>query len=185
MIGALRAFPSIVMWVTNNEGWGQYSARTMAQLAKNIDPSRLVNAASGWMDVGDAVSDVYDIHTYDEVPTTPVAHGDRALVLGEYGGVGLAVPGHLWFPDRDLKIYQVAKTKEDYLARYKRKFEEVIRQAREAGVSAAVYTQTTDVESELNGLLTYDREVAKFPAETFAEIARPFFEAKPRESATE
>ncbi|MFC4312470.1 glycoside hydrolase family 2 protein [Steroidobacter flavus] len=176
MIGALRAFPSIVMWVTNNEGWGQYDARTVAQLAKNMDPSRLVNAASGWMDVGDDSSDVFDIHTYEEVPTTPVAHGPRALVLGEYGGVGLAVPGHLWFPDRDLKIYQVAKTPEDYLARYKRKFEEVIRQAKEAGVSAAVYTQTTDVESELNGLLSYDREVEKFPAETFSTIAKPLFD---------
>ncbi|WP_198683616.1 glycoside hydrolase family 2 protein [Peristeroidobacter agariperforans] len=176
MIGALRAFPSIVMWVTNNEGWGQYGARTMATLAKNMDPSRLVNAASGWMDVGDASSEIFDIHTYEEVPTTPVAHGPRALVVGEYGGVGLAVRGHLWFPDRDLKIYQVAQTPEDYLARYKRKFEEIIRQAKEAGVSAAVYTQTTDVESELNGLLTYDREVEKFPAATFAEIARPLFD---------
>jgi beta-galactosidase/beta-glucuronidase len=176
MIGALRAFPSIVMWVTNNEGWGQYGARTVAQLAKNMDPSRLVNAASGWMDVGDASSDVFDIHTYEEVPNTPDAHGPRALVLGEYGGVGLAVPGHLWFPERDLKIYQVAKTPEEYLERYKRKFAEVIRQAKEAGVSAAVYTQTTDVESELNGLLSYDREVEKFPAKTFAEIAQPLFE---------
>lgn len=176
MIGALRAFPSIVMWVTNNEGWGQYDARTIAQLAKNMDPSRPVNAASGWMDVGDASSDVFDIHTYEEVPNTPVAHGSRALVLGEYGGVGLAVPGHLWFPERDLKIYQVAKTPEEYLERYKRKFEEVIRQAKEAGVSAAVYTQTTDVESELNGLLSYDRAVEKFPAATFAEIAQPLFE---------
>ena len=176
IIGALRAFPSIVMWVTNNEGWGQFGARTMGQLAKNIDPSRLVNAASGWMDVGDASSDVFDIHTYEEVPNTPVAHGPRALVLGEYGGVGLAVPGHLWFPERKLKIYQVAQNKEEYLSRYKRKFDEVIRQAKEAGVSAAVYTQTTDVEGELNGLLTYDREVAKFPAETFAEIAQPLFD---------
>ncbi len=176
MIGALRAFPSIVMWVTNNEGWGQYGARTMAQLAKNMDPSRLVNAASGWMDVGDASSDVFDLHTYEEVPNTPVAHGPRALVLGEYGGVGLAVPGHLWFPQRESKIYQVAQTPQEYLDRYKRKFEEVIRQAKHAGVSAAVYTQTTDVEGELNGLLSYDREVQKFPAETFATIVQPLFD---------
>jgi hypothetical protein len=142
-----------------------------------MDPSRLVNAASGWMDVGDASSDVFDIHTYEEVPNTPLAHGPRALVVGEYGGVGLAVQGHLWFPDRDLKIYQVAQTPQDYLDRYRRKFEEIVRQAKEAGVSAAVYTQTTDVESELNGLLTYDRAVEKFPAATFAEIARPLFDS--------
>jgi beta-galactosidase/beta-glucuronidase len=178
ILGALRAFPSIVMWVTNNEGWGQYGARTLAQLAKNIDPSRLVNAASGWLDVGDASSDVFDIHTYEEVPKTPIAHGGRALVLGEYGGVGLAVSGHLWFPERESKIYQVAQTPEEYLARYQRKFDEVVRQAKEAGVSAAVYTQTTDVEGELNGLLSYDREVEKLPAETFARIAEPLFNAQ-------
>lgn len=178
MIGALRAFPSIVMWVTNNEGWGQYDAKTVGQLAKNMDPSRLVNSATGWMDQGDATSDVYDIHTYGEVPETPTPHGPRALVLGEYGGVGLPIEGHLWFPQRESKIYQVAQTPDEYLARYKRKFDEVVRQARENGVSAAVYTETTDVEGELNGLLTYDRAVEKLPAATFAKMAEPLFKAK-------
>jgi hypothetical protein len=116
---------------------------------------------------------MYDIHTYEDVPQTPEPHGDRALVLGEYGGVGLLVPGHLWFPERTNKIYQTATDQADYLARYKRKFDEVVRQYREAGLSAAVYTQTSDVEGELNGLLTYDREVEKLPAATFAEMAGP------------
>lgn len=179
MVGALRAFPSIVMWVTNNEGWGQYNVKLIGQMTKNMDPSRLVNAASGWTDMGDATSDIYDIHTYDEVPVTPTAHGDRALVLGEYGGVGLPVRGHLWFPDRESKIYQVAQTPAEYRERYTRKFEEVVRQAKEEGVSAAVYTQTTDVEGEVNGLLTYDRAIEKLPAETFRKMAEPLFE--PRE----
>src|SRR3546814_9479081 len=91
------------MWVTNNEGWGQYDAKTVGSIAKNMDPSRLVNTASGWMDVPDSGSDVYDIHTYDEVPVAPSAHPDRPIVTGEYGGVGPPIQGHLWFTDRDAR----------------------------------------------------------------------------------
>ena len=173
IVGWLRAFPSIVTWVTNNEGWGQYDARTVATLVRNMDPSRPVNATSGWLDTAGDASSMYDIHTYQEVPQRPEPHGNRALVIGEYGGVGLTVPGHIWFPDRANKIYQTAGDTADYQARYKRKFDEVVRQAREAGLSASVYTQTTDVEGELNGLLTYDREVEKLPAATFADMAQP------------
>jgi beta-galactosidase/beta-glucuronidase len=173
IIGALRGFPSIVTWVTNNEGWGQYDAKTVASMVRAMDSSRPVDATSGWLDSAGDVSSMYDIHTYDELPRTPAPHGDRALVIGEFGGVGLAVPGHMWFPDRTNKIYQTATDKADYLARYKRKFDEVVRQYREAGVSASVYTQTTDVEGELNGMLTYDRDVEKLPAQSFADMAKP------------
>src|SRR3546814_14990361 len=86
MIGALRAFPSIVMWVTNNEGWGQYDVKTVGSTAKNMDPSRLVNNASGWFDVPGSGSDVYDIHTYDEVPVEPAPPADRPIVTGEFAG---------------------------------------------------------------------------------------------------
>jgi beta-galactosidase/beta-glucuronidase len=173
IIGALRGHPSIVTWVTNNEGWGQYDARTMATLVRSMDPSRPVDATSGWLDTAGDASSMYDIHTYEETPKVPEPHGGRALVIGEYGGVGLLVPGHIWFPERENRIYQTAKGKDEYLERYKRKFDEVVRQYREAGLSASVYTQTTDVEGELNGLLTYDREVEKLPAETFADMAAP------------
>ncbi|WNO53568.1 glycoside hydrolase family 2 TIM barrel-domain containing protein [Stakelama saccharophila] len=175
MIGALRNFPSIVMWVTNNEGWGQYDAKTVARLAKDMDPSRLVDATSGWMDVPGAESDVFDIHTYDPVPDAPTPHGDRPLVIGEYGGVGLPIKGHLWFTDRDARIYQFASDREDYRARYKRKFDEIVRQAKEIGLAAAIYTETSDVEGELNGLRTYDRAVEKLPASDFAKMAAPLF----------
>lgn len=175
MIGALRSFPSIVMWVTNNEGWGQYDARSVGGLAKSMDPSRLVNSASGWVDLPDNGSDVYDIHTYAEVPVAPQPHGDRVLVTGEYGGVGFPVPGHLWFTDRDARIYQFASDPADYRARYKRKFDEIIRQAQTIGLSASVYTETTDIEGEVNGLLTYDREVAKIPPADLRKMAAPLY----------
>lgn len=176
IIGALRPFPSIVMWVTNNEGWGQYDARTVGALAKGMDPSRLVNSASGWFDYPGNSSDVYDIHTYEEVPIAPEPHGDRPLVTGEYGGVGLPVPGHLWFTDRDARIYQFATDTDDYRARYRKKFDAIVRQAKEIGLSASVYTETTDIEGELNGLLTYDRAVAKLPPAELKALAAPLFE---------
>ena len=97
-------------------------------------------------------------------------------MIGEYGGVGRPIDGHLWRAGKRNWSYQVARDADDYLARYRRKFEEIVRQAKVHGLSAAVYTQTTDVEGEINGLLTYDRAVAKAPAEAFAAMAKPLWE---------
>ncbi|SNT07166.1 glycoside hydrolase family 2 protein [Sphingopyxis indica] len=176
MIGELRAFPSIVMWVVNNEGWGQYDAATLARLVKGLDPSRLVDATSGWLDVAPEASDVLDIHTYEDVPNTPRHQSRRAIVLGEYGGVGFPVEGHIWRPGKGNWSYQVAREPADYLDRFRKKLEGVIRQVKEAGLSAAVYTQTSDVEDEINGLLTYDRAVPKAPPEALAKIAAPLWQ---------
>jgi beta-galactosidase/beta-glucuronidase len=173
MIGQLRAFPSIVLWVVNNEGWGQYDSATLARYVKGMDPSRLVNADSGWLDVAGQVSDVFDIHTYEDIPNLPPRQGARAIVIGEYGGIGLPVDGHIWRPGKRNWGYQTATDRADYLARFRRKLTEVIRQAREHGLSASVYTQTTDVEDEINGLLTYDRATSKAPPEDLARIAAP------------
>jgi beta-galactosidase/beta-glucuronidase len=175
MVSDLRNHPSIVTWVVNNEGWGQYASTRLGRMVKDLDPSRTVNKASGWLDTGDAGSDLYDIHTYEEVPNSPTLREGRAIVLGEFGGIGLPIEGHLWFPDKRNWGYQTAKDREDFRARYTRKYAEVIRQARQLGLSAAVYTQTSDVEGEVNGLLTYDREVSKLPVADFARIHAPLF----------
>jgi len=173
MIGDLRAFPSIVMWVVNNEGWGQYDSATLTRYVKGMDPSRLVDADSGWLDVAPGDSDVFDIHTYEDVPNTPTRQSTRAIVIGEYGGIGMPVAGHIWRPGKKNWGYQVATGEEDYLARFRRKMAGVIRAAREDGLSASIYTQTTDVEDEINGLLTYDRARAKTPPEALSAIAAP------------
>lgn len=173
MVAGLRAFPSIVLWVINNEGWGQFDSKSLAQYVRNIDPSRLVDADSGWLDVAPGVSDIFDIHTYEDQPKVPTRQSNRAIVIGEYGGVGLSVDGHIWRPGKKNWGYQVGRDDADYLARYRRKMEEVVRQAREHGLSASVYTQTTDVEDEINGLLTYDRARSKASAEDLAKIAAP------------
>ncbi|WP_236694475.1 glycoside hydrolase family 2 protein [Sphingomonas sp. Leaf343] len=180
MVGQLRPFPSIVLWVVNNEGWGQYDSATLARYVKGMDPTRLVNADSGWLDVAGGVSDVFDIHTYEDVPNTPTRQSARAIVIGEYGGIGLPAEGHIWKPGKRNWGYQTATGEQDFLTRYRRKMDEVIRQAREQGLSASVYTQTTDVEDEINGLLTYDRAVPKVPAEALAKIAAPLWQAKAR-----
>jgi len=173
MIGDLRGFPSIVMWVVNNEGWGQYDSATLTRYVKGMDPSRLVDADSGWLDVAPGDSDVFDIHTYEDVPNTPTRQSMRAIVIGEYGGIGMPVAGHIWRPGKKNWGYQVATGEEDYLARFRRKMGGVIRAAREDGLSASIYTQTTDVEDEINGLLTYDRARAKAPPEALSAIATP------------
>lgn len=174
MIGDLRAFPSIVMWVVNNEGWGQYDSATLTRFVKGIDPSRLVDADSGWLDVAPGVSDVLDIHTYEDVPHVPPRQSARAIVIGEYGGIGRPIDGHLWRDDKRWS-YQTAVGADDFLTRYRRKFAEIVRQARTHGLSAAIYTQTSDVEGEVNGLLTYDRALPKAPPEVLAEIAAPLW----------
>jgi len=173
MIGDLRAFPSIVMWVVNNEGWGQYDSATLTRYVKGMDSSRLVDADSGWLDVAPDDSDVFDIHTYEDVPNTPTRQSTRAIVIGEYGGIGMPIAGHIWRPGKKNWGYQVATGEEDYLARFRRKMAGVIRAAREDGLSASIYTQTTDVEDEINGLLTYDRARAKAPPEALSAIAAP------------
>jgi beta-galactosidase/beta-glucuronidase len=173
MIGDLRGFPSIVMWVVNNEGWGQYDSATLARYVKGMDPGRLVDADSGWLDVAPGASDVFDIHTYEDVPNTPTRQSSRAIVIGEYGGIGMPIAGHIWRPGKKNWGYQVATGEEDYLARFRRKMAGVIRAAREDGLSASIYTQTTDVEDEINGLLTYDRARAKASPEALSTIAAP------------
>ena len=177
MIGDLRGFPSIVMWVVNNEGWGQYDSAMLARYVKGMDPSRLVDADSGWLDVAPGVSDVFDIHSYEDVPNTPTRQSGRAIVIGEYGGIGMPIAGHIWRPGKKNWSYQVATSADDYLARFRRKMAGVIRSASEAGLSASIYTQTTDVEDEINGLLTYDRARAKAQPEALSMIAAPLWKS--------
>ena len=182
VVSDLSNHPAIVTWVVNNEGWGQYASTRLARMVKDMDPSRVVDKASGWLDTGPegagAGADLYDIHTYEEAPNAPAPHADRAIVIGEFGGIGLPLDGHLWFPAKRNWGYQTARDRADYRARYARKYAEVARQARALGLSAAVYTQTSDVEGEVNGLLTYDRADSKLPVEDFARIHAPLGAAK-------
>jgi hypothetical protein len=160
VVDALRNHPSIVMWVPFNEGWGQHDTERYVSWLEKHDPSRLVNNASGWTDTG--VGDVSDLHQYPG-PAAPAFDEKRAMVLGEFGGLGLPLEGHTWL-DKGNWGYRSFTTQEDLGKAYR----ELLRQLRIMagdGLSAAIYTQTTDVEIEVNGFMTYDRQVVKLPAD--------------------
>ncbi|MGX6443621.1 PA14 domain-containing protein [Neobacillus sp. K501] len=148
--------PSIFLWTVFNEGWGQYDTVRVTKWVESLDPTRLVSNASGWTDAG--VGDVLDWHTYT-APRSPQVEENRIAVIGEYGGLGLATPGHEWGTTG--WNYVMMKDKEEVTKTYVDYIESLKRYMHENGLSAAVYTQTTDVEGELNGLLTYDRKIVK------------------------
>jgi hypothetical protein len=156
MIKELYNHPSIIMWVVFNEGWGQFDTERLTAMVKEIDPHRLVNNASGWTDKG--VGDVIDIHKYPG-PAAPLPEKTRAAVLGEFGGLGLPLEGHTWTSEN--WGYQNLSTFEELNERYGQLYEQVWNLKDDPGLSAVVYTQTTDVETETNGLMTYDREIIK------------------------
>jgi galactose mutarotase-like enzyme len=158
ILAALKNHPAIVMWVPFNEGWGQHDTRRTAEWVKRTDPSRLVNDASGWTDRG--AGDVLDVHSYPG-PEIPSVDSTRARVLGEFGGLGLPVNGHTWVT-RDNWGYVRYPTPDSLWSGYQDLLSRV-RALEAAGLAAAVYTQTTDVEVEVNGLMTYDRDVIKLP----------------------
>lgn len=157
IIDFLKPNPCIVVWVPFNEAWGQFKSVEIAAWTKSLDPSRLVNPASGgnhYLEAGD----ILDVHHYPNPKITLINTG-KANVLGEYGGIGLAVEGHLWQTDKNWGYVQLKNEKEvtdEYI-----RFIEQLKETMRRGYSAAVYTQTTDVEGEVNGLMTYDRKVVK------------------------
>lgn len=166
--------PSIVIWVPFNEGWGQYATCRIADMVKAYDQTRLVNAVSGW--ALRPCGDVYDIHTYQTEVRIPPASLDRASVIGEYGGIGYPIETHLWNPEMRNWGYQTYHSEKELLDAYIYKFDQIVEMMKSKGLSAAVYTQTTDVEGEVNGLMTYDREVIKIPAEKLKEMHSVLYE---------
>lgn len=152
----LYSYPSIAIWVPFNEAWGQFKTKEMAEWTKEYDPSRLVNPASGGNHY--TCGDILDLHNYPG-PELYLYDAQRVTVLGEYGGIGFAMKEHLWEPDRNWGYIQFNSSDEvtnEYL-----KYAGQLKQLVSAGFSAAVYTQTTDVEIEVNGLMTYDRKRVK------------------------
>ncbi len=174
MIEAFYNHPSIVMWVPFNEGWGQFDTARITAWTKALDPTRLVNSASGWTDRG--VGDVHDIHAYPG-PAVPPVEDNRAVVLGEFGGLGLPLKGHTWQDERNWG-YRSYTTVEDLNKAYVNLIHR-LRLLIGDGLAAAVYTQTTDVEVEVNGILTYDRAVIKMDADTIVPLHKKLYQKPP------
>jgi len=163
MVDTKYNHPSIIIWVPFNEGWGQYNTAEVTSFIKDLDPTRLVNSASGWADRG--TGDIYDVHNYPE-PICPSPEEERAIVLGEFGGLGLPVQDHTW--EQKNWGYQNMLNTDELLEKYEMFYSIVHDMVASEGLSASVYTQITDVETETNGLMTYDRKIDKMGYENVA-----------------
>ncbi|MBN1845006.1 MAG: hypothetical protein JW810_04945 [Sedimentisphaerales bacterium] len=175
MIDALHNFPCIVMWVPFNEGWGQYDTPEIVRWIQQYDPTRPVNEASGWHDRQSG--NISDIHSYPGPGMRPVEE-KRAVVLGEFGGLGMPVKGHTWQEERNWG-YVSFQSKADLTDAYVdllTRMRPLIGQ----GLSAAVYTQTSDVEVEVNGLMTYDRKLVKMDLARCAAAALKLYLPPPK-----
>lgn len=172
IMDALYSYPCIGTWIPFNEAWGQFKTPEIVEWTKQYDSTRLVNPASGGNHY--TCGDMLDLHNYP-APELYLYDAQRATVLGEYGGIGWVVQGHIWEPDRNWGYIQFNSSKEvtDEYVKYAEKLYDLIPR----GFSAAVYTQTTDVEVEVNGLMTYDRKVIKLDEKRVREINRKLCES--------
>ncbi len=177
IITDLARHPSIIMWVPWNEGWGQNDinwSREIANKVKTWDPTRLVNNASGWTDMN--VGDTLDYHAYPD-PACPPLESSRASVLGEFGGLGLPLDGHTWV-NKNNWGYKSYPDKTTLTAAYIQLLNQIPDLIAD-GLSAAVYTQTTDVEIEVNGWLTYDRRQWKIDPERVRKATAALYAPAP------
>lgn len=161
---SLHSYPCIAIWVPFNEAWGQFKTKEITEWTKSMDPSRLVNSASGgnYFDCGDIV----DSHDYGN-PIMYMFNNQKVNVVGEYGGIGCAVDGHLWVKDKNWG-YGKMRSQEEVTKRFVELTNRFIDMTK-YGCFGAIYTQTTDVEIEVNGLFTYDRKVLKVDEEKVRE----------------
>ena len=170
LIDTHRNHPSIAMWVVFNEGWGQHDTGELTDWVKRYDPTRFVNNASGWSDRGHG--DVHDIHNYPH-PAVPKLESTRAAMLGEFGGLGLPTPSHMW--QATGWGYQSFKTNAELTDAMEKLFVETRFLIGSEGLCSAIYTQTTDVETELNGLMTYDRAIVKVDSDRIGRSVRNLY----------
>ena len=173
IIKDFKVFPSIVVWVPFNEAWGQFDTDAVVRFTREQDPTRLINYASGGS-FEHCSGDILDLHNYPG-PAMYLYDPEYINVLGEYGGIGLPLEGHLWQTDKNWGYIEY-KSGEEVLNTYEKYANELI-DFIQKGFAAAVYTQTTDVEGEVNGLMTYDRKVIKVDADRLSKINRTVIES--------
>jgi beta-galactosidase/beta-glucuronidase len=167
LVEHLYNFSCIGMWVPFNEGWGQFDSRHVVDWLKAYDPTRPVDAASGWFDQGGG--DCKSLHVYFKKLPRNKPEKERAVVVSEFGGYSLNLPGHLWNPTAEFG-YRKYRSREELTTAYLALLEKELKPWIERGLSAAIYTQTTDVEIEINGYLSYDREIEKMDFDKLKEM---------------
>jgi beta-galactosidase/beta-glucuronidase len=169
MLDHLSSVPCIALWVVFNESWGQFHSREISNWVKHYDPTRLVDATSGWFDHGGG--DFLSRHQYVLKLRRPLRRDKRAFILSEIGGYSQSVPGHVW-NDKEKFGYRFYDTREALTEAYVRLLKNELLPLIAKGLAAAVYTETTDVEIEINGFLTYDRAMEKMDVERLAYLHR-------------
>lgn len=167
-VAQLKNHPCIVYWTVFNEGWGQFEADSGYEAMKALDDTRFIDATSGWF--RREKSDVDSLHIYFDF-WYRLKPGKKPLVLSEFGGFAYPVKGHLFNPDKAYG-YKSCKTEESFRESVEELYRTRILPAIEKGLCAAIYTQVSDVEDEINGLLTYDREVCKAEPKTMQTLAQ-------------
>ena len=169
------------MWVPFNEAWGQFDTPAVVKFTREVDPTRLINPASGGnFDTSagiEGLGDILDVHHYP-CPAMNIFERKLVNVLGEYGGIGLPVEGHTWIIDRKWGYGGNKKNSEEVMKQYE-DFLDMLKVFVQTGCAAAVYTQTTDVEGEVNGLMTYDRAVIKVDMPRIAAGNKSVIESMP------
>ncbi len=170
MIAQLYNYPCIATWVPFNEGWGQFDANKATELIRSLDKTRFINEACGWFD--QKGGDMYSIHNYQRKLVVEPKK-DRVVALTEFGGYAYAMPGHLAC-EKEFG-YQSYKSKEELTANYKRLWEEEIYPNLERGLCSSIYTQTSDIEEEINGIMTYDRDEVKFIEEEVKKLNKKLY----------
>ena len=165
IISQFYSQPCIVVWTPFNEAWGQFKTEQIVEFTRSLDPTRLINTASGGNHF--TVGDILDLHSYHRPPVLAFTDTTRPVVLGEYGGLGRHIPGHRWL-ETDATTYVNYADNKELTDSYVEQAEAVIKL--KDRICAAVYTQTTDVETEVNGLMTYDRAIMKMDEPRIREV---------------
>ena len=171
MIELLYNYPCIALWTPFNEGWGQFDAQIATEKIRAIDPDRLINEACGWFDQGGG--DLYAIHNYlRKLKVSPKE--DRVVALTEFGGYAYPAEGHM--ACEKSFGYRAYRSKEELTRNYKRLWEEEIYPNLKNGLSATIYTQVSDVEEEINGVFSYDREIVKLEEDTVRALNQRLYD---------
>ena len=164
-VETLKNHPSVVYWTIFNEGWGQFESQKCYELLKSVDSTRFIDTTSGWFRCGD--SDVDSRHIYFR--KLKIQKGDKPIVISEFGGLTLAVEDHIFNPSKSYG-YGKCKTNQEFVEKLRSLYVDQVVPLIKNGLCGAIYTQVSDVEDEINGLFTYDRQVDKITPKDFADI---------------
>ena len=166
-VSALYNCTCVGGWVPFNEGWGQFDSAMISEMTKKLDGTRIIDSVSGWHDQGENKTFLKSLHTY----YTPlkVPKDSRPVVLSEFGGYSMRVPGHVFCEDKEFG-YKKFRSEEELVSALRKLYLEKLRPLIAKGLCACVYTQVSDVEEEINGLVTYDRQITKVPVSAMKSI---------------